>query len=444
MRNDDALNERMTFLKIDEPTIRTLRSLWPQIEAALPEILSRFYDHLRSVPALSALLGTQQPKLVRAQTQHWERLFSGRFDDDYAESTRRIGLVHHRIGLEPRWYIGGYAFVLEALTAHLATKHRFSGVKLAAAISAVNKAALLDMDYAISVYQEALVIERQTRGQVLSDAVASFSSAVESSLKVCAEAGEELSASSTVLNGAMEQAGGLATQVATAAERTASNMQAGAAATEELAASVREIGSQAARSASVARSAVDAAHRTTATVAGLAEMAREIGQVVELINTIASQTNLLALNATIEAARAGDAGRGFAVVATEVKQLASQTASATEEIRTRIGAVQTATGQSEADIAGIAQVIGEVSDIATAIAAAVEEQTAATKEIADNVQQTAAASRGVVDDIAALGRSTDSSVQATSGVMIARQTLNAQLQRLRDDIATFLQAAQAA
>jgi methyl-accepting chemotaxis protein len=381
---------------------------------------------------------------VSAQSSHWERLFSGRFDAAYVEGIRRIGVVHHKIGLEPRWYIGGYAFILNELVTLMATKHRFSGGALARKVAALNKAVMLDMDYAISVYQEVLLEERQQRGKALSDAIAKFSSAVQATLKVSGEASAVLSHTASTLDMATGEAQGLASEAAGAAEQTSSNMQAGAAATEELAASVREIGEQASRSADVARKAVESAQRTKVTVTSLAEQANAIGQVVDLISQIAGQTNLLALNATIEAARAGEAGRGFAVVASEVKTLAGQTAKATTEIGTRIGAIQEATQRSTADIQDIAQVIEEVSTIATAIAAAVEEQTAVTTEIAQNVQQTASNSQLVVRRLENLGGSTASAASAAGQVASARATLDTQLARLKDEIDTFLATARAA
>jgi methyl-accepting chemotaxis protein len=300
------------------------------------------------------------------------------------------------------------------------------------------------MDYAISVYQDVLLEDRQRRGKALSDAIASFSTAVQATLRVSAEASAVLSHTAATLDAATGEASGLAAEVTGAAEQTSSNMQAGAAATEELAASVREIGEQASRSADVARKAVDSAERTKVTVTSLAEQANAIGQVVDLISQIAGQTNLLALNATIEAARAGEAGRGFAVVASEVKTLAGQTAKATTEIGTRIAAIQDATQRSADEIQDIARVIDEVSTIATAIAAAVEEQTAVTTEIAQNVQQTASNSQSVVRNLGALGGSTTSAAAAAGQVATARATLDTQLARLKDEIDAFLAAAQAA
>ncbi|MFE1601798.1 protoglobin domain-containing protein [Methylobacterium sp. ID0610] len=445
MQSSDEISGRLAFMEIDTATVATLRRLWPVIAPALPGILARFYDTMRRTPRLAAMIGPQQPRLVAAQSAHWEELFSGRFDAEYLASIRRIGRVHHRIGLEPRWYIGGYTLVLNALVGVVTERAGLLGRRtLPAQIAAINKAVMLDMDLALTVYVDVLTDEQERREQALTQAIAQFSGAVQSSLSVSGAANGALARSAETLNAAAADASTLADEVTGTAEQTASNLQAGAAAAEELAASIREIGLQAGRSADVARQAVDSARSTEETVLGLAEQARAIGEVVDLINEIAGQTNLLALNATIEAARAGEAGRGFAVVAAEVKSLAGQTAKATTDIGSRIGAIQEATRRSTTSIQDIVRVIGEVSTIATTIAAAVEEQTAVTSEIAGNVQRTAAATSLAVESIATLRDRTASSAAAAQDVTQARETLDQQLARLRTDIDGFLDTARSA
>ncbi len=196
-----------------------------------------------------------------------------------------------------------------------------------------------------------------------------------------------------------DQSSALVSAVASAAEETSVNVQTVSSGTEQLSSSIAEIGRQVVTSAEIARKAVDEAGATDATMQGLADNAARISVVVDLIQTIASQTNLLALNATIEAARAGEAGRGFAVVASEVKNLASQTAKATDEIRAQIASMQAVTTSAVGAIRSIGNTIGEINEVTTAIAAAVEQQGAATREIARNIQHAAGGTSEVSSNI---------------------------------------------
>ncbi|EKV32674.1 hypothetical protein C882_1511 [Caenispirillum salinarum AK4] len=234
------------------------------------------------------------------------------------------------------------------------------------------------------------------------------------------------------------------TSVASASEEAASNVDAVAAAAEELSAAIREIGSQAQTSADVAREAAEKAQIADETVAGLAKAADRIGEIVDLITDIADQTNLLALNATIEAARAGDAGKGFAVVANEVKTLASQTAKATEDIRTQIGGVQTETRKAEAAIQDIVGIIQRVNEVASAIAGAVEEQNAATSEISGNIHQAATGTQSVNSDIHAVSRAAEQVGEAAETVRGGTDSLGSEADRLRSLVRDFLTGVQAA
>jgi methyl-accepting chemotaxis protein len=211
-----------------------------------------------------------------------------------------------------------------------------------------------------------------------------------------------------------------------------------AAATEELASSVAEIGRQVSHSSGVAEAAVVKAGQTTEMVGSLATAGEKIGDVLRLIGAIASQTNLLALNATIEAARAGEAGRGFAVVASEVKELASQTAKATEEIAGQVTAIQSATGDCVIAIGGISDTIREISGIATTIAAAVEEQDSATREIARSVQQAAAGTSEVSLNVAGASQAADQSRVLADNVLVASGELSQHATALLDSVDTFL------
>src|SRR5690606_5541156 len=153
---------------------KSLRDFWKVLEPQLPDILDGFYAHLSAVPQLANLVGTQVPRLKQAQATHWARLFSGTFDDGYMLSVRTVGLTHNRIGLEPRWYIGGYKFVMNRLAELAVKKYRWNPTKLSQVLSAINTAVCLDMDLAISTYQEAMVEERAARHRALETAIGDF------------------------------------------------------------------------------------------------------------------------------------------------------------------------------------------------------------------------------------------------------------------------------
>ena len=215
----------------------------------------------------------------------------------------------------------------------------------------------------------------------------------ENSLHV-ATASEELSSTSQQITANSEETSAQAKVVSNATVQVSQNLQTVATGAEEMGASIKEIAKNATEAAKVATSAVRVAETATATVSKLGDSSTEIGQVIKVITSIAQQTNLLALNATIEAARAGEAGKGFAVVANEVKELAKETAKATEDISRKIEAIQTDTKAAVDAIATISEVINQINGISTTIATAVEEQNATTNEMARNVSEAAQRQRG--------------------------------------------------
>jgi len=250
----------------------------------------------------------------------------------------------------------------------------------------------------------------------------------------------EMQRSAVSLSGIAEQSQQRTTSVAVASKQASAGVQSVASGAEELAASIGEISRQVTDSSRMAEQAVEDAGHTNAIVESLATAAGKIGDVVKLISNIASQTNLLALNATIEAARAGDAGKGFAVVASEVKALATQTASATDEIAGQIAAIQGSTNEAVAAIRDIGTTIGRISAISSAIATAVEEQGAATQEIARNVQQASAGTSAVSSNIGSVMQGASETGAAAGQVLGAAAELSRQSAGLSTEVDQFLRA----
>ncbi|WP_029079856.1 methyl-accepting chemotaxis protein [Bradyrhizobium sp. th.b2] len=283
--------------------------------------------------------------------------------------------------------------------------------------------------------------ERTTRMEAQ---IVTFESNVRSALGSLQTAANSMQSTAQSMSATADQSSAMVNAVASAAEETSVNVQTVSAGTEELSSSISEIGRQVVTSAEIARKAVEEASATDSTMQGLADNAARISVVVDLIQTIASQTNLLALNATIEAARAGEAGRGFAVVASEVKNLASQTAKATEEIRQQIVSMQEVTTTAVSAIRNISSTIGEINDVTTAIAAAVEEQGAATREIARNIQHAAGGTSEVSSNIVGVSTASAEAGAAAGEVLSASDALRREADVLRSEIDGFLSNIRAA
>ncbi|MCW2772016.1 MAG: hypothetical protein JWN91_342 [Nocardioides sp.] len=243
-------------------------------------------------------------------------------------------------------------------------------------------------------------------------------------------AAADMADSSTQMAAAAEETSAQARVVTAAAEQVSRNIQTVATGSEQMGASIREIAQNANLAARVASEAVMVTERTNGTVAKLGESSTEIGKVIKVITSIAEQTNLLALNATIEAARAGEAGKGFAVVANEVKELAQETARATEDISSRVAAIQVDTTEAVDAIGQISEVIGQINDFQATIASAVEEQTATTNEMNRNVADAATGSGEIAANISGVAVAAGS----TSEGVTHTQRAAAELARLSDDL----------
>jgi methyl-accepting chemotaxis protein len=254
----------------------------------------------------------------------------------------------------------------------------------------------------------------------------------ENALQV-SSASEQLHTTSLQITANSEETSAQADVVSKAVQAVSQNLQTVATGAEEMGASIKEIAKNATEAAKVATSAVRVAETTTATVSKLGESSNEIGLVIKVITSIAQQTNLLALNATIEAARAGEAGKGFAVVANEVKELAKETAKATEDISRKIEAIQTDTKAAVEAIATISGVINQVNDISSTIATAVEEQNATTNEMSRNVSDAARGSGEIASNISGVAEAAQGTAHGASDTQKASQQLvetSTQLRRL--------------
>jgi hypothetical protein len=283
----------------------------------------------------------------------------------------------------------------------------------------------------------------ENRQKLLLDLANKFEASVGGLVDGVSSSATQLQSTAQSMANTAEQTSRQLAVVASASDETTQNVQTVASATEQLAASIGEIGSQVTESSRIVGTAVGQASETNAMIQSLSVAAQKIGDVVRLINDIAGQTNLLALNATIEAARAGDAGKGFAVVASEVKTLATQTATATDEIATQIRAIQDATASSVNAIQDISQTINRVNEISTTIAAAVREQAAATHEISRNVQQAAQGTTEVSSNIGSVTNAAKQTGDAAGHVQTSATELAKNGGLLKLQVADFLRTVRA-
>ena len=248
---------------------------------------------------------------------------------------------------------------------------------------------------------------------------------------------EELTAVSQQMSANAEETSAQAGVVSAASEQVSKNVQTVATAAEEMSASIKEIAKNASEAAKVATGAVKVADRTNTTITKLGESSDEIGKVIKVITSIAQQTNLLALNATIEAARAGEAGKGFAVVANEVKELAKETAKATEDISQKIEAIRTDTKDSVEAIAQISTIINQINDISNTIASAVEEQTATTNEMTRNITEAAKGSSEIAQNIVGVATAARSTTSGASDTAKAASELSRMATELQSEVSNF-------
>jgi len=441
-----------------------------------------------SVPALREMLEATQAEYIHA-------IFGGAQQNwgiAYFEHRLHVGWVHDRINLPFKWYIGSYSEMQRLLHLHLRRDMKDEATALAAEeavfkvfnydMQAVGDSFLLNTLDSMGLNIQAIVESRggdktESLSQVkdaiqtlidqgaaladgrLNDAVLDKSAPcsgrfgqafaqmrdnlresmvrISQSASALAASAEELTAVSQQMAGNAEETAVQANVVANASDDVSKRVSVVAASSEEMQASIREISKAANESAGVARNAVDAAESANTTVRRLGESSTGIGKVIKVITSIAQQTNLLALNATIEAARAGEAGKGFAVVANEVKELAKETARATEEIGQKIEAIQSDTRSAVEAIAQIGNIINEINDISNNIAAAVEEQTVTTNEISRNVTEAAGGTGEIAHNIAGVATAAQDTTRGASDTQIAAKALSEMAAELQNLVGRF-------
>jgi hypothetical protein len=420
--NSANLAERRQFIRLGDGERRLMESLIPWAEKHADAIAREFYDwqfafgatrrffeqHSRSsgMP-LSAL----RQALERAQAGYVRSIFTGSRGEwgvEHFEHRLRVGQVHDRIDLPTKWFVASFPEFMRLFKLHLVDEIP-DAAKREEALEVIQRVMNYDMQavidsYMLSVFRsigvrlDAVKVDGdRDRTEYMADIKTQVGNAIR-----------QIAHSARTLNDS-------AMRLASVSEKLTQTAGSVAAATEEMSASIREIAGNSAQASKVAQTAVDTSKGASETVRKLGESSKEITQVIKLITTIAGQTNLLALNATIEAARAGESGKGFAVVASEVKNLARQTAQATDGIGRMVENIQGGTNEVIKDIGSVHTVIDQISEHEHSIAAAVEEQSAVIAEISRNAQASSAGAeetRASADELSRLALQLEDLVKA--------------------------------
>ncbi|MCC6510682.1 MAG: PAS domain S-box protein [Pirellulaceae bacterium] len=374
-------------------------------------------------------------------SEFWNGLNRGQYRADEFKRVAKGG--------RPIWIHGSYNPILDAagkpvkvvkfatdVTEQVKAREELTH-KVNCILQVVNEAASGDLTNHISVSgSDSIGQMGECLERFFSDLRKSVASIAENATAL-AGASEELSAVSSQMSGNAEETSSQANVVSAASEQVSQNVQTVATGVDEMNSAIREIAKSASEAAKVSQQAVSVANTTNSTIAKLGESSAEIGKVVKVITSIAEQTNLLALNATIEAARAGEAGKGFAVVANEVKELAKETAKATEDISLKIETIQSDTQGAVEAIRQISGVINQINDISNTIASAVEEQTATANEMGRNVAEASKGSGEIAQNITAVADAAQSTTQGANNTQQAASELSRMASDLQQLVSRF-------